>query len=357
MTFSGSYSADDVTFLINPVDIQLTDVNQKETLIQTGQAHYSDMLSFEQAPSDEHISLFNKAFNAGAPRLAVETLSLAKSIVHDQMMAPEIVLVSLVRAGVPLGVLLKRTIQSLTNKPVFHYGVSIIRDRGLDHSAMLEIESKHQRSNIIFVDGWTGKGAISGELSRSLSERGGYPTPPKLAVLADPGGCAWLAASGDDWLIPSGILGATVSGLISRTLWRDHGYHGAKLWNHLSDLDVSQEFVDKIYTLIRKLDAANIPACVWLDQERIKKHKQSQQAIETLQNEFKIKNINRIKPGIAEATRAVMRRVPEHVLVRDKKDPDVALLCYLAEKNNVNIQAVGDKLGGYRAITIIKKVN
>ena len=37
-------------------------------------------------------------------------------------------------------------------------------------------------------------------------------TDPRLVVLADPCGRAWLAASAEDWLIPSGILGATVSG-------------------------------------------------------------------------------------------------------------------------------------------------
>ncbi|MER8575636.1 cysteine protease StiP domain-containing protein [Mesorhizobium sp. M1409] len=37
-------------------------------------------------------------------------------------------------------------------------------------------------------------------------------------VLSDPCGRAWLAASAEDWLIPSGILGSTVFGLISRSI-------------------------------------------------------------------------------------------------------------------------------------------
>jgi hypothetical protein len=38
----------------------------------------------------------------------------------------------------------------------------------------------------VFVDGWTGKGAITGELVRALKDRPGYPEQPRLVVLADP---------------------------------------------------------------------------------------------------------------------------------------------------------------------------
>nr|QTX15020.1 putative ATP/GTP-binding protein [Klebsiella pneumoniae] len=34
------------------------------------------------------------------------------------------------------------------------------------------------------------KGAITGELSRTLKDRPGYPEQPRLVVLADPCGCA-----------------------------------------------------------------------------------------------------------------------------------------------------------------------
>ncbi len=44
---------------------------------------------------------------------------------------------------------------------------------------------------------------------------------------------------------------------------------------------------------------------------------------------FGINNLNRVKPGIAEATRAVMRRVPDHVVVRNTTDSDVQLLMHL----------------------------
>lgn len=43
--FSGSYLPDDVQFLLRPVTIDMTPVELKEQLIQSGQKHYSDMLS------------------------------------------------------------------------------------------------------------------------------------------------------------------------------------------------------------------------------------------------------------------------------------------------------------------------
>uniref|UniRef100_UPI0029F496C4 RNA-binding protein n=1 Tax=Klebsiella pneumoniae TaxID=573 RepID=UPI0029F496C4 len=69
-----------------------------------------------------------------------------------------------------------------------------------------------------------------------------------------------------------------------------------------------------------------------------------------------VDSINRIKPGIAEATRAVLRRVPDHVFVRQMDDPDVSLLVGLAKEKGSQVTEAGDTLGQYRAVTIIKKV-
>lgn len=82
----------------------------------------------------------------------------------------------------------------------------------------------------------------------------------------------------------------------------------------------------------------------------------STNVVASLAAKYGITNINRIKPGIAEATRAVLRRVPEHVLVKRKDDKDVELLVYLTEQRGIKIEEVGETLGQYRAVTIIKKV-
>ena len=123
-----------------------------------------------------------------------------------------------------------------------HYGVSIIRDRGIDNVALEAIIKTHGAENIVFVDGWTGKGAISGQIRDSLAGDSRFPPDPRLVVLADPCGRAWLAASAEDWLIPSGILGATVSGLVSRSIWpQDPGLHGCVVYDHLAEHDVTMQ--------------------------------------------------------------------------------------------------------------------
>ncbi len=355
-SFSGSYAANDIHFLLRPVEIAMTPIALKEKLIQSGVNHYSDMLSHEPAPTDWHINLFNKALEQGKHRLATEVLALAHALIAQSAHTP-IVLISLVRAGVPLGVMLHQTLRAL-GKSSYHYGISIIRDRGIDTVALDWIESQHGTDGIVFVDGWTGKGAISGELNRSLLGRTGYPASPRLVVLADPCGAAWLSASDDDWLIPFGIMGAPVSGLISRSIWSADGLHGCVVCEHLRDYDCSQHLVDTVAQQRATLAAPLVPLLPLTPNSTHKKNRQqqSQAVIQQLSTTYHIDSTHRIKPGIAEATRAVLRRVPDHVLVRHIHDPDVALLVYLAQEKNIPITEVGAETGPYRAITIIKKV-
>ncbi|MCG8707264.1 cysteine protease StiP family protein [Brenneria sp. 4F2] len=352
--FSGSYLTDDVHFLLQPVEMEMTPVDQKERLIQSGEKHYSEMLSQEPEPTRWHLDLFARALEQGAARLARETVMLAKAL-SDRFGDTPIVLVSLVRAGVPLGVMLHQTLRAM-GKRSYHYGVSIIRDRGIDDTAMDWIEARHGKEGVVFVDGWTGKGAITGELRRSLASRSGYPEDPRLVVLADPCGASWLAASNDDWLIPFGIMGAPVSGLISRSIWSSEGLHGCVQCDHLRQFECSRLLVDTVAECRNQLDMNEIPASQWSPADFAPLKSQSELIISSLAAEYNICSINRIKPGIAEATRAVLRRVPEHVLVRSVHDQDVALLVYLAREKNITITEVGDRIGQYRAVTIIKKV-
>ena len=353
-TFSGAYSPDDITFLLKPIELDMTPVEEKEKLIQSGQAHYSDMLSQEPAPSDEHLSIYAQALADGEQRLANEVMILALQL-REQFSDRPIVLASLVRAGVPLGVMLHRALQQLGHTS-HHYGISIIRDRGIDEKALSEIEAKHGTDNIVFVDGWTGKGAITRQLTASLSQRHGYPAKPRLVVLADPCGMAWLSASYEDWLIPFGILGAPVSGLVSRSVWSSDDYHGCVICDHLTDYACSSALVDRISDLQQHI---NIHTLTWQtpsEATHTALADLSQNVLAHLQEAYQVDHINRIKPGIAEATRAVLRRVPDHVLVRDMTDPDVKLLVHLAQKKNITVIETGSRLGQYRATTIIKKV-
>jgi hypothetical protein len=352
--FSGSYDAADVEFLLKPVTISATSVAEKEALIQSGRRHYSEMIGHEAPPTPEYETIFEKAMQAGAARLGREAVALAKAL-RDSVPGP-VTLVSLVRAGVPLGVLLHRTLARL-GVDVAHFGVSIIRDRGIDRVAMEEILSRRPASGVVFVDGWTGKGAIATEIERSVPSFG---VETRLVVGADPCGRAWLAASGEDWLIPSGILGATVSGLVSRTILNGDvvgpgDYHGCMLWEHLREFDRSKSFVDAVWThAVASMDGT-APA-VWTDDDRARRSAASRKAVGDIAAMHAVTNMNRVKPGIAEATRAILRRVPERVFVSDPSDSELAALIHLAERVGAPVETPPFDIAPYRAITLIKAV-
>lgn len=351
--FSGSYHENDVRFLLHKVDVEETPVEIKEVLIQSGEKHYSEMISREPEPSQYHLDIYQKSLASNGQRLARDVIVLAKGLAKQIKNTP-IILVSLVRAGVPLGVMLHQTLSSMGIESQ-HYGVSIIRDRGLDDVAMAQIERLHGTEGIVFVDGWTGKGAISNELEKSLKERPGYPEKPRLVVLADLCGRAWMSASKEDWLIPFGILGAPVSGLVSRSIWSPSGAHGCLLCHHLEPYDQSKSLVNSVSEMIASLSSENFQVAETSLNESALRSK-CESVVSKIAAEYQITSINRIKPGIAEATRAVLRRVPQHVIVRSKTDADVALLIHLAQEKNIDVIECGDQISPYRAITIIRKV-
>lgn len=135
-----------------------------------------------------------------------------------------------------------------------HYSISIIRDRGIDENAIKHILKSHPGREIQFVDGWTGKGAISIELTkacRKFHEAYGVPLDDTLAVLADPGYCTTLYGTREDFLIPSACLNSTVSGLVSRTVLNKsligpEDFHGAKYYSELEEADVSNLYLSAI---------------------------------------------------------------------------------------------------------------
>ena len=351
----GSYLAEDVEFLLRPLQIEITSAEEKERLIQSRQRHYSEMIGAEHPPTEVHQALYQAALAQNGQRMAEDVQALALALAA-RYRGVDLALVSFVRAGAPLGALLRRALvdQGLT---VRHYGLSIIRDRGIDPVALERVIALHGAANILFVDGWTGKGAIAGELQRCLAADPRFVGPPRLVTLADPCGHAWLAPSSEDWLIPSGILGATVSGLISRTIWtEDGGYHGCMWYENLRPYDVTAAFVETLDALRRAVPATIGAARPWSAEQRQALQAAARQTVDGLARRFAVDNPNRIKPGIAEATRAVLRRVPESVLVRRRDDPDVRLLVHLATSVGIEVEEAGAALGPYRAVTIIKRV-
>lgn len=130
----GSYKCGDVHFLLKPVSIEVTDVHEKERLIQSRLKHYSEMISHESAPTALHKALYEKALLQNGARMAGDVQALALAL-NDLHTSPTIALVSFVRAGLPLGVLLRRALLD-QGRDARHYGISIVRDRGIDMTAL-----------------------------------------------------------------------------------------------------------------------------------------------------------------------------------------------------------------------------
>lgn len=351
--FSGSYDAADVTFLLRPVTLAPTDIATKEQRIQSGRSHYSEMLSPEALPGPEYLRLYDEALARNGARLAQDVVNLAHALA-TRAPGREVVIASLARAGTPIGVLLARALRR-SGRSAPHYSISIVRDRGIDRVALDHIAARHDPADIVFIDGWTGKGAIATELAASLADRP-HGIAPFLAVIADPAGRADLAASGDDYLIASGLLNAIVSGLVSRSVLNADvvgpgDFHACVTYPEFAEHDRSRAFVETIDALARDMT----PQPIAEDAARDDRAVACDALVADLMRRADVSDRNRIKPGIAEATRAVLRRVPDRLYVRDRHDPDVAHLLHLAATRNLAVDSLPAD-AQYRAVAVIRSL-
>lgn len=338
----GSYPAEDVAWLLKDLsDARLeAPTEEREAAIQSGRAHYAESLPVEYQPGPGYLRLFRDALEASAERLAYATGLVTEMILAER--GPDAVLVSLARAGTPVGILMRRWARYAHGLDVPHYAVSIVRGRGIDTVALRYLAEHHDPASVMFVDGWTGKGAITKELTAALAE---HPFPADLAVLADPGRCTSLYGTRDDFLIPSACLNSTVSGLVSRTVLNDSligpgDFHGAKFYAELARDDVSDVFLDAVcarFGHVAERVAKDLPelraadrAPDWSGWEAVRRSAEAEG----------IDDLNLVKPGIGETTRVLLRRVPWKVLVRADAGPEVTHIRLLARERGVPVHEV-----------------
>ena len=203
---ASSYSPDDVTILLQDLKgkVPVLDTKEREKLNQSG-IHYSEMLPVEYVPSAEYLKVYENALKSQGKQTAQAVINLAHKILSVKP-TRNIILVSLARAGTPVGILLKRYLSKYCNCDVTHYTISIIRGKGIDIAAMNYILSKHNAKDIVFVDGWVGKGAINRVLAEAVSKLNIADLSPELAVLSDPAYETKLCGTRDDFVIPSACL-------------------------------------------------------------------------------------------------------------------------------------------------------
>lgn len=361
VSFSGSYRPDDVTFLLKRLPtLPFVDIARKEQLIQSGQRHYSEMLSPEALPSPRYLEIFRSACEANRQQMARDCLALTTLIAARR--SGSITLVSLVRAGTPVGVILKHLLHRVLGREASHYAVSIVRDRGIDEVALRHILAQgHAPESIVFIDGWTGKGVISRVLTQAVkgfNRRHACAIDPGLYVLSDLAGSAACAASSLDYLIPSSILNATVSGLVSRSVLNDAigpgDFHGCVYYDKFEAHDMSREFADSLVAAgVALASRERLSAPVPVD--RTLARAVSTRFLDAAMARHGITDVNLIKPGIGEATRVLLRRVPRLLLLRDPRAPDVAHLNVLATEKSVPLIVDADL--PYQAVSLIESAS
>ncbi|MFL1903361.1 phosphoribosyltransferase [Streptomyces tauricus] len=346
-----SYTADEVGWLLQDLsDTRLeAPTEEREEAIQSGGAHYAESLPVEYQPSPEYQELFRDALAGSAARIALAVGAVTETVLAER--SPRPVLVSLARAGTPVGVLMRRWAQHRHGLDLPHYAVSIVRGRGIDANALRYLAAHHAPADVVFVDGWTGKGAITRELAQAIEEfeasDGITGFDPEIAVLADPGSCVRTYGTREDFLIPSACLNSTVSGLISRTVLRadlvgEHDYHGAKFYRELAGTDVSVEFLDVISARFDEVgDAVDERVKELLSADRAPTW-EGWAAVERISEEYGIHDVNLVKPGVGETTRVLLRRVPWKILARAGAGADLDHVRLLAEQRGVPVEEVAE---------------
>ncbi|WP_405925790.1 phosphoribosyltransferase [Streptomyces sp. NBC_00035] len=346
-----SYAPEDVGWLLQDLsDVTLeAPTEEREEAIQSGGAHYAESLPVEYQPSAHYQELFHAALGTSAARIAQAVGAVTELVLAER--SPRPVLVSLARAGTPVGVLMRRWAQHQHGLDLPHYAVSIVRGRGIDANALRWLAAHHDPADVVFVDGWTGKGAITRELADAIREfekaEGVTGFDPEIAVLADPGSCVRTYGTREDFLIPSACLNSTVSGLISRTVLRsdlvgEHDFHGAKFYRELAGSDVSVDFLDAVAARFAEVaDAACAQAKELLAADRTPTW-EGWRAVERISEEYEIHDVNLVKPGVGETTRVLLRRVPWKILARAGAGADLDHVRLLAEQRGVPVEEVAE---------------
>lgn len=377
-----SYSEEDAIVLLKDVSglVEVLGTEEREARIQSG-THYSEMIPLEYKPSDSYMKIYDGALKELSKQTAEAVAIISEKVFLEK--GVNLTLVSLARAGTPVGVLMKRYIKAMFGVDIPHYSVSIIRGKGFDINAMEYIVDNHSAEGVQFVDGWIGKGAICRVLEASCHELrmrddkfSGLSA--ELAVISDPAWITDLCGTHDDFLIPSACLNSTVSGLFSRTYLKEgiigpDDFHGAVYYGNLVDEDKSIEFIEAVEYYFKDIIEErkkrygfykDTPLFMNIDKMQevgtedmsleIMNGRTGLAEVMEVADHFGINDINKIKPGVGETTRVLLRRLPWKVLIRDEKSlPEhVRQLCI---EKSIPIEIY--PLNMYRVCGIIKDLS
>lgn len=383
---NNTFKPDDVTILLKDLTsegMQAMGTKEREKLIQSG-LHYSEMLPLEYVPTEDYMRIYEKSLKEQMYLTVKDLAHMCEAVLifkrerelkEKLKESKRIAVVSLARAGTPIGVLFKRYLNMFHPEyTVNHYSISIIRGRGIDRNAMDYIASQEEVSDIIFLDGWTGKGAIDNVLKLEVHNlKQANPEKWKnlsdeLVVLADPANICRVCGTHRDRLVPSSCLNSTVTGLVSRTILNSHyineadgDFHGAVYFGDnegMMEADKTYEFIDAIVDFLNKKFVAETVRIVQANAQKIlDSGANGVKGIDIVKNIAQsegIDDFNKIKPGVGECTRVLLRRVPKKILVNSDYigNESIEHIFQLARERNVEVES-STELGNYGVVGVI----
>lgn len=333
---------DDVILLLKDMTDKIEPVSMEERKRRVESGEYvRSIIIKEYEVSQEYRNIVHKHMDN-----YIENMAKYVGILAEQLYTKKkdtLVLVDIVRAGIPIGILIKRYLKQFYGVNIPHYGISLVK--GLDVNAMNYIIEKHGTRGIQFIDGWTGKGTVAKEVKNSAKNFPGVDG--SLAVLSDCINQAKYAGTREDVYIPHSPLNAAVTGLVSITVKNsEHSgpsdFHSAVYLSDLEEWDESEEFVTKVSNCFKKQGKVELSS----DKSTTDK------AIDCISKAIR-RDKKLLNPGINEAARAVLRRDLEALIVQNVFDYELEPLIELAQSKNVPVIQM-KCLEGYKAVSVAK---
>lgn len=319
--------SDDVILLLKDVSdtVKAESMEEREKLISQGKKAY-EMIPMENIPTKEDFEFYEKALEISVQDTAWVVKQVAEKIYERK--GQDVVLVSLIRGGLAVGILIKRYLEKKYKIKIPHYALTLVGTKGIDEKALEYILEREEASKIQFVDGWTGKGAVSRTLAKSLQKYEGVSK--ELAVLSDPANIVNICGTHDDILIANACLNAPLAGLLSRAIPYEDSFFGAVFFENMFEYDRTYHFID---TIEKNMDYGE------LEKSYDESDFDGLEEVKEIAKEFGNIDIHFIKPGVGETIRAFIRKKPDMILVNNEKDEYTKLVRNLAEKRGVEVKA------------------
>lgn len=331
-----TYKKEDVEILLDDLTGKIKELTseEKSEMINKG-INPNTLLIKEYNMNEEYLKLCKNLGKKYIKQTAIAVGNLAEQLYKYK--SKNIVLVSIVRSGIPIGILIKRYLQNKYKKHFYHYAISI-KD-GIDKNAMNYILCKHNIEDLQFVDSWTGKGTVTNTIINSAKQFDGLDS--SLAVLSDCLNITKYCGIREDIAIMQAPINACITGLVSMPIiHRDNKKFDAGIYlGYLEKIDMSQEYID----LVEKEFDYNCNADDYM--ENLTAHEE----VSKIANKYNV-DISKINPGINEAARAILRRKVSILFVQDKEDIQVREIIELANLKNIKIEEYNFKY--YKAATI-----